>query len=56
MCVCVCVCLCVYIYIYTNLETEVQRAHSNTANITEYLPVGNILSQVKSFKGKHGKF
>jgi len=37
-----------------NLETEVLGAHSNTVNITEYIPVGNTLSLLKLFKGKDG--
>jgi len=42
------------IYSSSNLETEVLGAHSNTANITEYIPVGNALSPVKLFKCKDG--
>ena len=38
----------------TTLEIEVLGAHSNTANITEYISEGDTLSPVKLFKGKDG--
>jgi hypothetical protein len=33
-----------------SLETEFLGAHSNTANITEYIPLGNTLRLLKTFK------
>jgi len=38
----------------STLETEVLGIHMNTANVKEYIPVGNILSAVQPSKGKDG--
>jgi hypothetical protein len=37
-----------------NLENEVYCANSITANIKEYIPLGNTLRRLKTFKGKNG--
>ena len=38
--------------LYPNLEAEVASPDSNTANMTEYISVGEALKLVTPFKGK----
>jgi len=38
--------------LYPNLEAEVASPDSNTANMTEYISVGEALKLVAQFKGK----